>query len=75
MLHGIKRERNTSGNVEARGGIVRITIRYKDGSTTTVVPDAGRKTFSEDDAKELKKVLDSAASRLEWEEKSRRLTM
>ena len=75
MLHGIKRERNTSGDVEGRGGIVRITIRYKDGGTTNVVPDAGRRTFSEDDAKELKKVLDSAAARLEWEEKAQRLTM
>ncbi|WP_119067670.1 hypothetical protein [Rubrobacter indicoceani] len=75
MLHGIKRERNTSDTVENRGGIASIVIRYGDGRIVRVVPDASRKTFSEDDAKELKKILDDSSSVLEWKEMSRRISM
>lgn len=75
MLHGIKREQNISSNTENRGGIKCITIRYRDGRVVNVVPDASRKTFSEDDAKELKKILDKGSSILEWEEMSNRISM
>lgn len=75
MLHGLKRERTVSDSVENRGGINRIVIRYKDGRVVNVMPDASRKTFSEDDAKELKRILDKGAAAMEWDEMSRRITM
>lgn len=75
MLHGIKRDSQVREGYGERGGIKRITIRYKDGRTFTVVPDAGRKNFAEDDVKELKKIFDKAASYLEWAEVSTRDTM
>lgn len=74
-MHGIKRERNLQGPSEARGGIRRIVIRYSDGRTVNVMPDASRKAFSEDDVKEFKAILDKASSTVEWEEVANRATM
>lgn len=74
MLHGIQRER-TMKEPGKTGGIQRVVIRYTDGRTVNVMPDAKRKTFSEDDAKELRKVFDAASSTAEWAELSTRSTM
>lgn len=74
-MHGINRTQKLQGAADARGGVQRVVIRYADGRTTTVVPDARREMFSEDDAKELRKVLDKASSELEWADVSSRLTM
>lgn len=75
MLHGIKRERKLQGPSENRGGVRRVVIRYTDGRTVNVVPDAERGMFSEDDVKEFKKILDHASEKSEWAELSTRPTM
>ncbi len=65
-MHGIDRKQNIQGDPEAGGGVRRFVIRYADGRTVNVVPDAKREKFSEDDAKELRKILDKASTELEW---------
>jgi hypothetical protein len=74
-LHGILRKQNMNGDAGSRGGVRRIIIRYTDGRTVNVMPDARRKTFSEDDVKELRKILDRASSTVEWADVSSRETM
>jgi hypothetical protein len=64
-----------NGDAGSRGGVRRIIIRYTDGRTVNVMPDARRKTFSEDDVKELRKILDRASSTVEWADVSSRETM
>lgn len=64
-----------NGDPAARGGVRRIVIRYADGRTVNVVPDAKRRTFSEDDVKELRKVFAKASSAVEWADVSSRPTM
>ena len=56
----------------AQGGITQVVVRYSDGRVLTIVPDARREAFSEDDMLELKKVLDRASSAAEWAEISGR---
>lgn len=63
------------GTPDTRGGVERVIIRYADGRSLTVVPDARRKRFSGDDAKELRKILDKASTELEWADVSSRPTM
>lgn len=75
MLHGIKRERKLQGPSENRGGVRRVVVRYADGRTVNIMPDAGRKAYSEDDVKELKKILEKASTDLEWADVSSRPTM
>jgi hypothetical protein len=67
-LHGIERIRETQGPPGAEGGIHRILVRYSDGRTLNIVPDAGAEVFSEDDMLELEKVFEEAASVAEWAE-------
>ncbi len=74
-MHGILRKQEIKGAPGARGGVRRIVIRYADGRTVNVVPDAKRKTFSEDDAKELRKIFDKASATIEWADVSSRETM
>lgn len=74
-MHGILRKQDTTSPPGARGGVRRIVIRYTDGRTVNVVPDAKRKTFSEDDAKELRKIFAKASATLEWADVSSRPTM
>lgn len=74
-MHGINRKQNIQESTDARGGVHRVVIRYSDGRTITVVPDARREKFSEDDAKELRKLLDKASTELEWADVSSRPTM
>jgi hypothetical protein len=45
-----------------------VVVRYSDGRTLTFVPEAGRENFSEDDMRELVKVLERAYSAAEWAE-------
>jgi hypothetical protein len=72
-VHGIFREREMGGQLEARGGITRIRVHYSDGRVLNFVPDAGREAFSEDDILELKKALDRSSSTSEWADISTRL--
>jgi hypothetical protein len=71
-MHGIHRTRNIEGTEEDNHGLLRIVVRYSDGRVLNFVPDAGRDTFSEDDALELKKVLDRASAISEWAEVTHR---
>lgn len=73
-MHGLRREQNIQGSPGTRGGVLRVVIRYTDGRTVTVVPDARREKFSEDDAKEFRKILDTASTTLEWADVSSRPT-
>lgn len=75
MLHGLSREQKIQSTAGERGGIRRIVIRYSDGRKVNVMPDAERKTFSEDDAKELKKIFADASSSVEWAELAKRASM
>ncbi|MBA2693828.1 MAG: hypothetical protein H0U65_15270 [Rubrobacter sp.] len=74
-MHGINREQNMQGTADERGGVRRVIIRYADGRTINVMPDARRKQFSGDDAKEFRKILDKASTELEWADVSSRPTM
>lgn len=74
-MHGINRERNMKDSANIHGAVERVVIRYADGRTINVVPDARRKRFSEDDARELRKLLDKASSDLEWADVSSKTTM
>lgn len=74
-MHGIVRKQNINGAPGERGGVKRIVIRYADGRTFNVFPDARRKTFSADDVKELRKILDKASATAEWADISSRPTM
>jgi hypothetical protein len=69
-MHGIIRVKNfeqDSGEA-SQVYVDRVVVRYSDGRTLTFVPEAGRKTFSEDDMLELAKVLARASSTAEWAE-------
>lgn len=69
-MHGIIRVKNfeqDSGET-SQVYVDRVVVRYSDGRTLTFVPEAGRKTFSEDDMLELAKVLARASSTAEWAE-------
>lgn len=74
-MHGIERTRRMQGPPRPDNGVVRIVVRYSNGSVLNFVPDAGRAVFSEDDILELKKVFDTASSTSEWAEVSERRTM
>jgi hypothetical protein len=64
-MHGIVREGSHKWGRDGTG-VTTILIRYTDGRTLTVVPDAGRETFSEDDILELKNVISRASATAEW---------
>lgn len=69
-MHGIVRVNNfeQNSNQTTHADIARVVVRYSDGRTLTFVPEAGRENFSEDDMKELVKVLQRASSTAEWAE-------
>lgn len=69
-MHGIQRERRWDVGPDSDDGVARILVRYEGGRMLEFVPDARRKTFSEDDILELKKVISRAASTAEWAELS-----
>jgi hypothetical protein len=61
------------GEPAAAGGITKVVIRYEDGRVINILPDAGRKAFSEDDLLELKKIVSSASATAEWANVNTRL--
>jgi hypothetical protein len=69
-VHGIVRVQNFKQNSSetSTADIARVIFRYSDGRTLTVVPEAGREDYSEDDMMELVKVLERASSTAEWAE-------
>ena len=69
-MHGIIRVKNFEQNSAETSQVYvdRVVVRYSDGRTLTFTPEAGRKTFSEDDMLELAKVLTRASSTAEWAE-------
>ena len=72
-MHGIQREnRHSSQNLKGVG-VSRILVRYADGRILKFVPDAGRRSFHEDDVLELKKILTRAAATAEWSDINTRL--
>ncbi len=72
-MHGIQRERRHDHSGETGHGVARIVVRYADGRVLNFMPDAGRRTFHEDDVLELKKILDRASSTAEWADINTRL--
>jgi hypothetical protein len=69
-MHGIVRDRNFNqdSNQTSYIDINQVVVRYSDGRSLTFVPEAGRENFSEDDMRELAKVLERAYSAAEWAE-------
>jgi hypothetical protein len=69
-MHGIVRERNFDQDTSETShiDINQVVVRYSDGRTLAFVPEAGRENFSEDDMRELVKVLERAYSAAEWAE-------
>lgn len=66
-MHGIGRERNLKhDDPTAIERVHRITIRYADGRMLRFKPDAGRDNFSEDDTRELVKIIMKASVTAEW---------
>lgn len=71
-MHGIVREGNHNWGRDG-AGVQRITIHYSDGRVMNFVPDAGRRTFHEDDILELQKLVEHAAATAEWADINTRL--
>ncbi|MDX6379176.1 MAG: hypothetical protein QOI57_200 [Rubrobacteraceae bacterium] len=69
-MHGIIRARSFDQDSSETSyiDINQVVVRYSDGRTLTFVPEAGRENFSEDDMRELVKVLERAYSAAEWAE-------
>ncbi len=69
-MHGIVRVRNfeQSSNATSYVDIKQVVVRYSDGRRLTFLPEVGRENFSEDDMRELVKVLTRASSTAEWAE-------
>jgi len=69
-MHGIVRVRNFEQNSDTTSyvDIKQVVVSYADGRTLTFLPEAGRENFSEDDMRELVKVLTRASSTAEWAE-------
>ncbi|ABG04245.1 hypothetical protein Rxyl_1281 [Rubrobacter xylanophilus DSM 9941] len=71
-MHGIERIKDPQKPVGPGTGVRRVIVRYRDGRTLEFVPDGGNELFSEDDAAQLQKVFNRAASRAEWAEAASR---
>lgn len=71
-MHGLVREGSHNWGREG-SGVTRIKISYTDGRVMNFVPDAGRKTFHEDDILELQKLVEHAAATAEWADINTRL--
>ena len=69
-MHGIIRQRQINDENSSVFRLNEVVVHYADGRTLTFVPEAGRKTFSEDDLHEFVKVLQRASSVAEWAEVS-----
>ncbi|MCA1728052.1 MAG: hypothetical protein LC751_01165 [Actinobacteria bacterium] len=69
-MHGIVRVQNFKQNSSetSKADIARVIFRYSDGRILTFVPEAGREDYSEDDMRELVKVLERVSSTAEWAE-------
>lgn len=67
-MHGIVRTRTFEREETRYTSIERVVVRYTDGRTVTFVPEAGRRSFSEDDMLELVEVLRRASATAEWVE-------
>ena len=72
-MHGILRDKGTEKTTTLEAAITRIVIRYGDGRVMNLVPDAGRKTFHEDDILELQKLVAHASATAEWSDINTRL--
>lgn len=67
-MHGIVRTRTFEREETRYTSIERVVVRYADGRTVTFVPEARRRSFSEDDMLELVEVLRRASAAAEWAE-------